>query len=98
MKVPTSHKNRVLLISNDVISRHMAGPGIRFLELARVLRQEFKVVLATPNDCELQEQGIHIHPYRYGEWETIKDAFAGVNAIITNGFTLHEFPQIGTLK
>jgi len=98
MELQPTRLTRVLIISHDVISLKIAGPGSRALELARVLAEEFDVVLATPNECELEERGIHIHPYRYGDWETIKDVFVGVKVIIANGFTLHEFPQMGTLK
>lgn len=94
MRLQTTYKKRVLLISHDVISSNMAGPGIRFLELARVLRQEFKVVLATPNDCELQEQDIQIHPYRYHDWEMLKTAINKIDLIVASGFTLHMFPAI----
>ncbi|MGB0384474.1 MAG: glycosyltransferase [Ardenticatenaceae bacterium] len=93
-----SHKNRVLIISHDVISTSMAGPGIRSLELARVLSEEFDVVLATPNDCELQEDGIRLHAYRYGNWEMLKGAFEGIDVIFATGFTLHEFPLVRALE
>ena len=72
----------------------MAGPGIRSLELARVLSEEFNVILATPNDCQLEEKGIQIHPYRYGNWEMLKGAFEQIDVIFATGFTLHEFPHI----
>ena len=94
----TSRRNRVLLISHDVISTNMAGPGIRSLELARVLSEEFDLVLATPNDCQLEENGIRIHPYRYGNWEMIKGAFEQIDVIFATGFTLHEFPLIRDLE
>ncbi len=38
----------VLLVTNDIIGPHMAGPGIRFWEFARVLSREMPVILAVP--------------------------------------------------
>jgi glycosyltransferase involved in cell wall biosynthesis len=38
-----------LIISHDVIGHRMAGPGIRNLELARVLAQQSSVLLAVPS-------------------------------------------------
>ncbi|MBP7964840.1 MAG: hypothetical protein KBG20_21885, partial [Caldilineaceae bacterium] len=38
----------VLLVANDIIGPHMAGPGIRFWEFARVLSREMPVILAVP--------------------------------------------------
>jgi glycosyltransferase involved in cell wall biosynthesis len=39
---------RVLIVSHDVVGQRMAGPGIRYAQLARVLAAEFTVVLAAP--------------------------------------------------
>lgn len=39
---------RVLVISNDVIGSHMAGPGIRYVQLARVLSAHFPTRLIAP--------------------------------------------------
>jgi glycosyltransferase involved in cell wall biosynthesis len=41
-------QGHVLIISHDVVGERMAGPGIRYYHLARVLAREFKVVLAVP--------------------------------------------------
>ncbi len=88
-------RTRVLVISHDVVSPHMAGPGIRSLELARVLREHVDVVLATPNDSELAEPGIRLHPYRYGEWERLRPAFEGVDVLVCNALSLYEYLLAG---
>ncbi|MDQ4078194.1 MAG: glycosyltransferase [Chloroflexota bacterium] len=93
----SSSRNRVLVISHDVISTNMAGPGIRSLELACVLSEELDVVLATPNECDMEFDSIRIHPYRYGDWESFKGALNGVDVILTTGFSLYEFQSIGEL-
>jgi len=38
----------VLIISHDIVGEQMAGPGIRYFHLARVLAREFPVTLAVP--------------------------------------------------
>lgn len=38
----------ILIISHDVVGTQMAGPGIRYFHLARVLSNEFPVILAIP--------------------------------------------------
>jgi hypothetical protein len=43
-------QNRVLIISHDVVGEQMAGPGIRYHHLSRVLSSDFDVVLAIPKD------------------------------------------------
>ncbi|HID88655.1 MAG TPA: glycosyltransferase, partial [Anaerolineae bacterium] len=44
------HRGHVLIISHDVIGRQMAGPGIRYFHLARILSQEFEVALMIPGE------------------------------------------------
>ncbi len=44
-------RKRVLIISHDVVGERMAGPGIRYYQLARVLSREFAVSLAVPGDA-----------------------------------------------
>ena len=39
---------RLLLIANDVFGEHMAGPAIRYWEMARALRTRCEVILAIP--------------------------------------------------
>ncbi len=41
-------ENRVLIISHDIVGARMAGPGIRYYHMARVLAKEFPVILAAP--------------------------------------------------
>ncbi len=46
-------KKYVLIISHDIISAQMAGPGIRYYHLAEVLSHKFNVLLAIPNEPDL---------------------------------------------
>ncbi len=85
---------RVLVLSHDVISHNMAGPGIRSLEVARVLAEHFEVTLAMPNECDLEGEPFRLHPYRYGDWDLLQGAFEGVDVAFMSGFSLHEFPAI----
>jgi len=42
-------KRTVLILSPDIISERMAGPGIRYWEFAKALGHEHRVTLAAPN-------------------------------------------------
>lgn len=46
-------QEHILIISHDVVGRQMAGPGIRYFHLARVLAREFAVVLAVPEKWDI---------------------------------------------
>lgn len=41
-------RNRILIISHDVVGKRMAGPGVRYHHLSRVLSENLDVVLAIP--------------------------------------------------
>ena len=43
-----SNATSVLIVSHDVVGARMAGPGIRYWELGRVLAQHCRVTLAVP--------------------------------------------------
>ena len=45
----------VLVVSHDIVGERMAGPGIRYLNLARQLSGCFDVVLAAPLGSTLQQ-------------------------------------------
>ena len=45
----TANNYDILIISDDVVGKKMAGPGIRAWELSRCLAQYFRVVLAVPD-------------------------------------------------
>lgn len=46
-------KNKVVLLSQDVIGKKMAGAGIRYFELAKTLSKKHDVILLTPNEPDL---------------------------------------------
>lgn len=52
--------SRVLVISNDVVGKQMAGPGIRTWELAKLLAQDHSVTLLTPSRSQLEHPCLKI--------------------------------------
>ena len=54
---------KVLLIANDVIGQSMAGPGIRYVEIARVLAKEHTVTVAAPNDSHYEDPAFRFITY-----------------------------------
>ena len=51
---------RVLVVSNGVIGDEMAGPGIRYFNLARELARSFHVTLAAPNETSVEIPGLTV--------------------------------------
>ena len=54
---------KVALISNDKIGSSMAGPGIRYFELAKALSKHFSVTLIVPDGCDLKIDDVAILKY-----------------------------------
>ncbi len=84
----------ILIISHDVVGPKMAGPGIRYWELARVLAQSFPVMLATPNVVQMPDEGVRIWPYQPGVWDSIAPVVEAARAIVLSGDVLGWFPQL----
>jgi glycosyltransferase involved in cell wall biosynthesis len=76
-------RTKVLLISADTVGQSMAGPGIRYWELARQLGGEAEVVLAVPNPPTLEAETFRIVQYR--PWSVFRLVRAA-DVVIGQGF------------
>lgn len=91
---PIGEPNQVLVISHDVVGSRMAGPGIRYWELSRVLAQHFQVTLAAPRPVDVDASGVELWPYRSGDWETLAPVVQKARVIVLNGDILNSFPAL----
>lgn len=57
---------KIALICADKIGKEMAGPGIRYLEMAKALSDKYKVKLLVPEECDFKEKypGLDFRVYR----------------------------------
>jgi glycosyltransferase involved in cell wall biosynthesis len=62
--LPVEQRPRLLIISNDIVDNKMAGPGVRYLEMARALSTRVEVTLAVPSETNLQ-----VPPIRMVRWD-----------------------------
>jgi GT2 family glycosyltransferase/glycosyltransferase involved in cell wall biosynthesis len=98
--MPTSHHGgarRILIISHDIVGPYLAGPGIRYRELARVLAQESTVTLATPGEARPGEMPFETWSYSPGQWNTLAPAANRADVIVACGDTLAQFPALSAL-
>ncbi len=91
-------RNTVLIISHDVVGSRMAGPGIRYWELARVLSQHLPVILAAPGPMDLYAASVELWPYDMDDWASIAPALEQSQAILTCGDVLDRFPPLVDLR
>ncbi|MCB0078306.1 MAG: glycosyltransferase family 4 protein [Anaerolineales bacterium] len=90
-------RRRICMISHEVIGEMLAGPGIRYLELARVLAEQFDLILAAPNPPNVWNESFALHSYTHGIWPSLQGAVEGAEILIASGFSLYEFPALQQL-
>jgi glycosyltransferase involved in cell wall biosynthesis len=86
---------RLLIISHDVVDTRMAGPGIRYREMARALAKGLDVTLATPG-CSLPSDDFASHLYTPRDWQSISTAVSEADVLMFHGIQLMNFPQLVT--
>jgi GT2 family glycosyltransferase len=85
-------KRTILIISDEVVSKEMAGPAIRAWNFAKILSEEINVILAVPNVVDLPEQVFKIVQYK-GE-SSIKELIEASDIILCGGMTFFKFACI----
>jgi glycosyltransferase involved in cell wall biosynthesis len=85
----------ILIISHDVVGERMAGPGIRYYQLARVLAGEFRVILAVPRDSTLKaDSDLRVLVYASGEDPLLVSAVAAARTVIVPAVWLSSCPAL----
>jgi hypothetical protein len=91
-----SGRDYILIISHDVVGSQMAGPGIRYYHLARVLARHFEVVLAIPHGMPFEMDVRDFIPVHYSrkDWNSIKHLVKEAKIIIFHSVIASDFPQL----
>lgn len=84
-------RNRVLIVTRDVLSEKMAGPAIRCWEMAKVLAREHDVTLASTEPISLSTSLFRTVRVDSG---FVSGLLEETDVVIFQGFVMHEFPQI----
>ncbi|GFP24905.1 hypothetical protein HKBW3S25_00343, partial [Candidatus Hakubella thermalkaliphila] len=93
-----AERNKVLLISYDVIGPNMAGPGVRYFELARVLREHCLLTLAIPNSPQIKGEGFRIAQYSMEQESSLKELVEKSQVVVIQGHIVHFFPFLKSLR
>jgi glycosyltransferase involved in cell wall biosynthesis len=89
---------RLLIISHDVVGTLMAGPGIRYWELARALAPHAAVTLAAPQPIDLAAPGVATASYRWGEAASLAPLLAAADVVLANGYLLEPHPELAATE
>jgi len=79
----------ILIISHDHIGKQMAGPAIRYWEIANALGKKYEVTLAAPGNSDLASPDVKIESY--GSSDDIADLATDADVILISGYLLHDF-------
>ena len=85
-------KPHLLIVSHDVVGEKMAGPGMRYLELARALSAELDVTLAVPSPTSLQIPGLNIVRYWEDRPLSLKVLVENSDVALVSGYMVEKFP------
>ncbi len=91
-------KPRLLIISHDIVAEKMAGPGMRYLEMARTLGPHLSVTLAVPNETNLIVPGVALAEYRFDQPGGLQHLAQESDVILLSSFILDKFPFLGDLS
>jgi glycosyltransferase involved in cell wall biosynthesis len=89
-----SEPTSVLIVSHDIVGARMAGPGIRYWELARILSHHFQVTLAVPEQADLFQDNVGLWAYAPGQWDSLAPAVERADTILLCGDVLVWFPPL----
>ncbi len=89
---------RVLFVSHDVIGPSMAGPGIRYVHLARALARALgadgRVTLAAPDDSSFSTPELVFHRYARRDWLSLRAAALASDVIVAPSDIASDLPQL----
>lgn len=88
---------RLLIISHDIVAEKMAGPGMRYLEMARALCPHLSVTLAVPNEPNLTVQGVTLAAYRFDQPNSLQRLAQECDVTLLSSFILDKFPFLADL-
>ncbi|MEM7530765.1 MAG: glycosyltransferase [Chloroflexota bacterium] len=88
---------KLLIISHDVVGKQMAGPGIRYYHLARILSRTTETILAIPDESppDFAHPEFAVIYYSRREWTSIAGHYAASDVCLIPSDIAADFPQIG---
>ncbi|MGC9522841.1 MAG: glycosyltransferase family 4 protein [Anaerolineae bacterium] len=86
---------RVLVASHDVVGSQMAGPGVRYWELAKVLAQYFPVKIAAPDgSCVPESSVVEFVTYGHSDPSVLRSALGWSDVAIVGSDVLLVCPEL----
>jgi glycosyltransferase involved in cell wall biosynthesis len=93
-----SSREHLLIVSQDLVNSKMAGPGIRYLEMAKCLSHELDVTLAVPAETSLKFPEINILRYFEDRPESLQLLVENADIVLISGYMILKFPFLANCK
>jgi glycosyltransferase involved in cell wall biosynthesis len=90
--------SRTLIVTHEPLRRNLSGPGVRVLEIARVLGGRHAVTLATPFPPEIADPPCTLATYSFDKQASLRVLAEAADVIVVQGFTLSQFPFLAQLR
>ncbi|RPI24111.1 MAG: glycosyltransferase, partial [Chloroflexota bacterium] len=95
---PAERRPHLLIVSHDVVDTKMAGPGMRYLEMARALAPDLDVTLAVPNESSLQEPGLRMVRYWEDRSSSLEVLVENSDIALVSGYMVQKFPSLSSTQ
>ena len=89
---------RVLVVSNDIVRKKMAGPGMRYLEMAQALAPDLDVVLAVPDETDIDSASVPLVRYWEDRPESLQVLVDNADIAIVTGYMAERFPFLADTR
>ena len=84
----------LLIVSNDVVDTKMAGPGMRYLEMARALSSDLDVTLAIPSETTLEVPNVSLVRYWEERPGSLQVLVENSDVALISGYMVEKFPSL----
>jgi GT2 family glycosyltransferase len=89
---PSVRRPHLLIVSHDVVDVKLAGPGMRYLEMARALSEELDVTLAIPAETSLEIPGLRLVRYWEDRPGSLQVLVENSDVVLVSGYMAEKFP------
>ena len=86
--------HQLLILSHDIVTEKLAGPGMRYLEMAHALSHDLDVTLAVPGETSLQVPGLRLATYRFEQPAAVYKLVEACDVVLISSFILEKFPLL----
>jgi GT2 family glycosyltransferase len=88
----------LLIVSHDIVDVKMAGPGMRYLEMARALSADLDVTLAIPSETSIDAQGLRLVRYREDRPGSLEVLVENSDIALVSGYLVEKFPFLESTR